>query len=309
MKTSSNKKSGYNLLSSFILLFFIFFISIGFSNEINSFVKIGLKLCFSSVIGAVFPFLILTDLLTSVSSFEKIKPLRIVFEKLFKINGYGISAFIVGVSCGFPLGVKVSCDLYQRGVLSLDEYERLIGFSNNTGPAFIICGIGYGMRGSLYDGIILYISMVLSAIIVGIIIGVGKQKSIHSYTPELNRFDLVSSVKNSAVNTLHICSFVTLFSVLSGFLMKIVGDNIFFYISIPFIEIGNAAKALAKTSIITKKASLILTSFAISFSGLSVHLQAKSFITDKSIKILRYFISKLMQGTISMLITLLITLL
>ena len=306
-KEQKAKNTLYYLLTSISIILFVFSLSIGFSTEITIFVRNGLKLCFGSIIGAVFPFLILTDILTSISSFEKIKTLRVLFEKIFNINGYAISAYIIGLLCGFPVGVKVSDDLYRMSIISKDEYERLIGFSNNTGPAFVICGVGYSMRSSLRDGIILYFAMVFSSIIAGAIFGIFKKKSNTNTPGTPAEFNLVSSVKAAAMNTLNICAFITLFSLICGFLEIFLGSNYIFAIILSFLEVGNAAKTFSTCTFLTKKASLALTSFAISFSGISVYLQAKSFITAKNINTSRYLSIKLIQGIISSLICLFIT--
>ena len=166
MNTAKNKNISKRVyfIPQILIILLSFFISFNLSPLISDYVFLGLKLCAVSIIGSVFPFLILTDLIVSFSHFERIKPLRLLFEKLFKINGYALSAFLSGVLCGFPIGVKVSSDLYCRGTVSKDEFERLICFSNNTGPAFIISGIGVSMLGNLKTGVVLYFSMLISAI-------------------------------------------------------------------------------------------------------------------------------------------------
>lgn len=270
---------------------------------ITKYVNEGLKLCFSVIIGSVFPFLILTDVIMSTAHFENINLLRKPFEKLFKINGYAISAFIIGIMCGFPLGVKVSVDLYKKGYISKNECERLIGFSNNTGPAFIISGIGFGMRGKLSDGVILYISMLISAIITGLITGIKQKPCSEKVRPETNTYDFSRSVRSAALNTLYICAFIVLFSVICGILTSVITNELIYSLVIPFIEVSNSAKIISRSTLLSCDAGLILTSFAISFSGISVHMQAKSFISETDISMNRYYIAKLMQGFISAIIT------
>ena len=276
------------------------------SKDIATYVNEALKLCANTVIASVFPFLILTDLISHTAGFQQIKFLRTCFERIFKINGYAINAFIIGITCGFPIGVKVASELYKNKKISKEECQRLIGFSNNTGPAFIIAGIGMGMRASIKDGVILYLSMILSALLVGLIFGRGKsyQKSLVEYSDE--SYDFSSSVRSAAINTLIVCGFVVLFSVICGTLSDLFKNNIFFSFLVPFIEVTNAASMLAKSSFLPSFITLLLTSFAISFSGISVHLQASSFLSETNISMKKYYIMKLLQGFFSIIFTLII---
>ena len=299
---STKIKSGLIIIPSLLLLF----ISVLFAPEISKHVNDGLRLCFNVIIGAVFPFMILTDIITATSSFEKINWLRRLFQAAFKINGCAVSAFIVGIFCGFPLGVKVSVDLYKSGYISKEECERLIGFSNNSGPAFIISGIGAGMRGSITDGVILYVSMVISSIICGLILSRNKSPSYHKFNLTDMSYSFSKSVKSSSLNTLYVCGFIIFFSIVCGTLKSLIANELLFSLIIPFVEISNSAKALSVSTTISRSGQMLLTSFAVSFSGISVHMQAKSFIIGTDILMKKYYSTKLLQGVIASFITLIL---
>ena len=310
MTVSSNIKILGKLKSEKKLFIFlawcVLFLSILISKKISRHANDGLALCANTVIASVFPFLILTDLILNTSGLENIKKLRCIFERIFKINGYAINAFIIGITCGFPTGVKVAAELYKSEKISKDECERLIGFANNTGPAFIISGIGMGMRQSMSDGIILYVSMLLSAIACGAVFGIGKSYKKAPAENNVKAYDFSSSVKGAAHNTLGICGFVVLFSIITGILSDFIKSDIALSFISPFIEITNSARILSKTSFKYEALSIILTSFAISFSGLSVHLQAYSFLSDTKLSMKKYYVMKLVQGFISSFITVII---
>lgn len=295
-----------------LILIITVFVSLLFSvilpSQINRFVKDGLSLCFNVVIASVFPFLILTDLITAFSHFENPGLLQKIFEKLFKINGYAVSAFISGMLCGFPLGVKVAADLYKSGCLSKSECERLIGFSNNTGPAFLISGIGFSMRGSVSDGIILYFSMITASVLSGIITGIGKTPTNTRGIKTSVQYKFTESVSGAAINTLNISAYIVLFSIVTGLVSLIVKNDFIISLILPFLEVSNAAKSLAITNVLTKSETLILTSFAVSFSGISVHLQAKSFLRETTISMKTYYFTKFLQGILASLVTVVIIL-
>ena len=301
----SIKKKSLSAIS-FFLAFGLLLFSLVATKDIAHHVTAGLKLCANTVISSVFPFLILTDIISHTSGLEQIKALRSLFEKLFKANGYAIGAFVIGITCGFPIGVKYATEMYKSKKITKEECCRLIGFVNNTGPAFIVSGIGLGMRGNMRDGVIIYVSMVLSAIVVGILFGLGKTYKNTNLNYTKDNYDFSSSVKNAAQNTLSICGFVVLFSVICGILCDFVKNRTVLSIILPFIEVTNASVILANDAVMGESVSLIATSFAVSFSGISVHLQASAFLRNTDISMRKYYLMKLLQGFFSAAITTLI---
>ena len=137
-------------------------ISIAYGKEITEAAAHSLRLCLTSILPAIFPYMILSDLLATV----KIKSdgfIGKVFRRLFGISPRAFTAFLSGAICGFPIGVKTAVSLYENGAISKKECEHLIGFANNPSLAFIIYGVGVGMRGSLEDGFFLYFSVLISS--------------------------------------------------------------------------------------------------------------------------------------------------
>lgn len=278
-------------------------LSAALSARIAEYARQGLRLCFGAVVGAVFPFMIISDATVAFVRFEGVPFLRKAFERLFKINGYAISAFVIGLLCGFPLGVKVACELYKNGCISKAECERLIGFSNNTGPAFVISGIGAAMRGSVLDGIVLYLSAVAAACITGMLFSVGQHPSRDAPNIKETKFDLTASVRAAGLNTVNICAFIVFFSVICGLVAQFVKNEAVASVIISFIEVSNAAKRISLCKAFSANLSLVLTSFAVSFSGISVHAQAKSLMSGLDISMKLYYREKLLQGALSALIT------
>ena len=297
------KESIYSLLQSLSIIAASVFVAFLLSPYISVHVRSGLILCAESIIGSVFPFMILSDAIMGLVKTEELGVLRKGFEKLFKINGSGVKVFLVGILCGFPVGAKSARTLYESGDITKEECERLISFTNNASPAFIISGIGYLMRGSIRDGVILYLSTMLSSIAVGMLLGIKKSPSKLSNNLHSESFNFVISVKNASLSTLNICGFVTFFSVVCGIIKDFFHKKSMLIFSAIFLEIGNAASTLS-SGLLPSNISLILTSFAISFSGISVYMQVRSFFNNTDIALHKYFYAKLLEGVFSSIITL-----
>ena len=302
------KTNSITALPSILLILLSATLSVVFAKRISHSVKSALLLLANVIIPSVFPFMILADLLYAYLDFSSLKHMNKSFYRLFGVNPIGLYPFVLGALCGFPLGVKCVRDMYTGGTITKKEAELLIGFCNNTSPAFLIAGVGAGLRGSTSDGIILYFSMLLSAICTGAIFarrGTDTYLQSSQIKPKCT-YSLTASIKNAGLGTLNVCSYLTFFACVVGMLRGFIGESYTYLALIPFIEIGSASSILSKTLLLPKDVSLIITAFATGFSGISVHLQALSLLGDCDLCHKKYFIMKLVQGLICAFISFLI---
>ena len=88
-------------------------------------------------------------------------------KPLFNVNGACSFAFIMGIISGYPVGAKLACKFRKENICSKEECERLLSFTNNSGPLFIIGSVGISMFGNSTIGILLFITHLLASISVG----------------------------------------------------------------------------------------------------------------------------------------------
>lgn len=289
-----------SLSISLLFTVIIFFSAIFLSDELSELVREGLLLSVNVILPSIFPFLIITDLTIRFVRFERVGVLRKVFERIFKVNGAALSAYLCGLLCGFPIGARLALTLYENGNISKCECERLMAFANNASPAYAICAVGLGMRNSLTDGIFLYLAIVISSIATGAITGIKKKYYQNNDFILWQKYSFVNSVKSSVSVATSVCGFVTVFAIVSGALKMIIGNDYIFAFVIPFFEIGNAALYLSDLHILGGTSTLALTAFSLSFSGLCVAAQTLSIIdSEKVLSFRRYVPIKLLQGLIA----------
>lgn len=281
------------------ILVFIFLscILVVMSKEISKSVSDGIRLAVFTVISSLFPFFILADFFTSSVEINSEGTVSKIFKALFGISGAGAGAFLCGIICGFPLGVKYASNLYKQNIITEEELRHLAGISNNPSLAFVISAVGLGMLGSLKWGLVLYASVIISAITVGILFRAKQNISSYSSVILRQKFDLISSIKNAGVSSLTISSYIVFFCALLGVVSAISDNAIFTAIISCFLEIGNASNIIIKSAHLTSRLKLILLGFALGFSGFSVHLQGFAFLPENFGKC-EYIFKKLIQGLI-----------
>lgn len=127
------------------------------------------------------------------------------------------------------VGAKIVSNLKNQKVLNTEEAERLIAFTNNSGPLFILGTVGVSLFSSPRVGYILLISHIVSCILVGVIFRNWKKNSLKSSSKvivyeekkvSIRDFGeiLGNSIRKSIITIVNIGGFVVIFSVIISIL-------------------------------------------------------------------------------------------
>ncbi len=304
-----------------------------FSSSNLSAAKSGLNLWATSVVPSLFPFFIATELLSRTNiTYILGKFFNVIMRPLFNIGGEGFYAFIMGIISGYPTGANIATNFRKNNTLSKIECERLLSFTNNSGPLFIIGTVGISMFGSSTIGILLFITHILASITVGFIFKFWKKDCNTPKYNSVNYFNnkstskvsfsnlgeiMAESIKNATSTIFMIGGFIVLFSVIISILkasnlintisnMLIPSFNI---LHIPtsfisplitgFLEITNGINAISAIKIKAISINIILTAFLLGFGGISIFLQVLSITSKTDLSIKPYIIGKLLHGIIA----------
>ncbi len=299
--------------------------------------KDGLVLWATCVVPSLFPFFIATEMLnyTNVALYIG-KKLNKFMRPLFNIPGEGAYAFIMGIICGCPVGSHIVCSLYNNGICSKNEAERMLAFTNNSGPLFIIGTVGILLFGNKTIGILLFLTHFFSAVSVGLILGaisncfkqfktaVNNYKRVKNTKKTLQFTNLgevlTTSISLSITNVLQIGGFIVLFSIMISILKQV---NFFTAFGLPFsylhisnnfstallegiIELTNGVTAVCQLHSKVISSNVVLCGFLLGFGGVCVALQVLSVISKCGLSIKSYLRGKLLQGLTQAFYTLLL---
>lgn len=300
MKTMSNY-----FLTILIIIFGVCLIFFSSSNIIA--VQTSTDLFLNTIFPSLFPFLIVSELLsyTSIISFLSAKCEKIM-KPLFNVPGIGAYPFIMGLLSGYPVGAKIVADLRTQNFISKSEGERLLIFTNNAGPLFVIGSIGCSMYLNSTIGFLFLAVNIISSIFTGFIFGkiCGKNNRDYSNTQitELSFSSLANviskSIRKAFFTLSNVCGFVIIFSLIismiktSGILSLI--NNIWvenFILGI--IEITNGIKLISSISSKSLFFNLVFTSILLSSGGICVLLQVWSCTSNTDLSIKPYIFGKI----------------
>ena len=170
----------------------------------------GIDLCLNTVIPSLFPFIVLSAVISSSmgSCFTAI--LHPVAALCSMPPGSEILLFI-GFLGGYPVGAQSIYQSYHCGQLTKKDAQRLLGFCNNAGPAFI-----FGMVGNLFSSSAavwsIWMIQIISALVVGVLLPASNDGS--SVSPQVNSLSISDALRCGIKATSSICGWVVLFRIL-----------------------------------------------------------------------------------------------
>ena len=325
-------------IKQLIILFILTMFTVSlilFSNSNLSAGKSGLVLWGDSIVPSLFPFFVATELLSHTNfAYYLGKILNRFMKPIFNIRGEGCFAFIMGIISGYPIGAKIAANFRKNNICTKEECERLLSFTNNSGPLFIVGTVGITMFGNSTIGFLLLITHLLASITVGIAFRFWKYNEKHSISQNSsykNSKDNISlsnlggiignSISNSINTILLIGGFVVLFSVIisilktSGILYVLANilQPIFNFLGIPntfctgfisgILELTNGINIISNIPVKKISINIIITSFLLGLGGISILLQVWSTIAKTDLSIKPYIYGKFLHACFSALYT------
>lgn len=248
-------------------------------------------------------------------------------------HGEGSYAFIMGIISGYPVGAKIVNKFVEDGTCTKSEAERMLAFTNNSGPLFIIGTVGISLFGDTTIGVILFITHVIACLTVGLIFGfISKHSWIKdkrnyrndNVSQNYNISDLGTILSNSITNAIStillIGGFIVLFSIVISILnnLNIIDSiaNILSYFNIPtelgksivtgLLELTNGVNSVSLLHAKKMSIQIVITAFLLGFAGFSIFLQIFSIASKNNLSMKPYLIGKIMQGFIASLYTFII---
>jgi sporulation integral membrane protein YlbJ len=297
----------------------------------------GFGLFARAVLPSLFPFLVLSKMFLSVGGFEGAeKTGGKIFEKLYGVPSVGVSVFLTALLGGYPVGAKMTADMYLDGALTKKEARTAAILSSVASPPFI-----FGFVGGLFPhAAVILICHWLSALAAGWFfrakekneksdISVGKKQNLRVSVPRENTKNLCVGIdkKNGSIPrkkggnlladaitsaisaTLLVGGFIALFYMLSEMFLH---SLLFSLLSEALTRVTENEKisgaallgfiemtrgvSEVAASGISTNFSVPLVCFFVSFGGLSVTLQSLAFLKPVGIKVFDYIKMKAVQA-------------
>lgn len=322
-----------NILPFFFLLFTICLILFSKSNIAAT--QNALHLWVNNVIPSLFPFFIATELLNHTTIPQWIGNLfQKIMRPVFNVPGIGAYALLMGIISGYPVGAKIVTNFRNNHLCSTEEAERILTFTNNSGPLFVLGTVGITLFYDISIGLLLLITHILASLSVGFVFrfwkkGIKQKRNIEENISSSVSFSSLGEVlSQSILSAFHsiiiIGGFIVFFSIILSILQQSHVFALCYTLLVPFfhffhmnpsliipiltglLELTNGIMAITAIPSKNLAISIVLTAFLLGFGGISITLQVLSIISKSDISIKPYILGKLLHGTLAAFYTYLI---
>lgn len=296
----------------------------------------GLELWFNTVLPSLFPFVVASFMLLETGVIRLIAHFFAPITRfLFGTSGESAYIFLTSALSGYPVGARLTAELYQSGQLSEADAQAVVRFTSVSGPVFITGAVASGMLGLPETGIYLAVTHYLSAILTGVIFGLFRHRNAgkvlrpkDNFRDALTRFRvdaakcpllgelMADGVEKAMALMLRIGGYIILFSVITELLSVsgILGliTNVYAPIAglmgisdqgVSAIVLGSleastgCANAAAADMPLDLKLPMIAS--VIAFGGICVHMQTQAVCAAAKLKPKGFSHAKMLQGTLS----------
>ena len=179
----------------------------------------GIEICLRTVIPSLFPFILAAQYLCGNLS-QSIKILN-PLERLCGIPKGRGGLLISGFLGGYPVGASSVYSAWKSGQLTKSQGQRMLGFLNNAGPAFIF-GMGAALFANPLIPWVVWVNHILCAVLTAMLMpGETDTPQIENGTREVT---LVHCLKNTIQVLAQVCGWVILFRMILAFLFSILSS-------------------------------------------------------------------------------------
>ncbi len=281
----------------------------------------GLSLWWQTVLPALLPFFIASELLVATNTMAKAgRAMQPLMWPLFRLPGAAALAVAMGFCSGFPTGAAVTASLVNNRLVSRPQAARLIAFTNNASPMYIMVTVATGILQTPAAAALLLAVHYLGNILIGLLLRFDADPADYrtATAPPVQPTVIAPPgqlMKNAAskafANVCLVGCYIVLFAVLAA-LINQTGFNGLIAKMLAACGLEQAANALARgfwemTIGIESLGGvnlplyykLPLAASILAWGGISVQAQVAAMVADSRVSCRTYLLARLVHTVIS----------
>jgi len=306
------KKKLTNIVIIIICLFFLIELLLNRTLIFDT-ISFSLNIWITSILPSLFPFFVITDILNSYNVISYIPNfIKKIFKKIFNISDNALFIFFISMLSGFPSNARNIKNLYKENKISKNEAEHLLFFTHFSNPMFILGTLVVIFLKNESLGLLIILSHYIPNFIIGFLLRKNNNTKINYNINKnnCNNFGIIftKSIKNSIDSLLSISGTLSIFLIISTIIINLLNLNTINSLLIKSIlEITSGLKEISTINF-NNSTLVIMSSCILSFGGLSVHMQVINELTETDISYKNFFIGRILQTFLSLIISYIICL-
>lgn len=292
-----------NILSTAVILLIAAAVTLRPSYAIRG-AERGISMCLDTVIPSLFLFAVLSETAYRLGAFSSGRAAA-VCAKALNVPQTCMCAVIFSFIGGYPVGVRLIKQEFDKGATDSASVRRLISYSVNSGPGFIINTVGMTVLNSVSSGASVLVSVFLSSIITALSLAAISKKQTGKHPENKKAAEckisgsvsfsdaFTSSVSNSANAMISISAWIILFSSLESVIFSFIeNESVRLYMRM-LLEVTDGASAAQKIG------GTPMCAAAASFGGICVFMQLFPMLLKMKVRLRDYFLPRIFNAFLS----------
>ncbi len=300
---------------SFLLISSIFFLFKNTSIVLESVTK-GMEIWKKNIFPSLFPFFILAHIMIEYGFVELFKELLKPLMHLFKINPNASFVLAMSILSGSPSNAKYTKELYQKGLLSKREAEKVLTFTFFSSPLFILGTLSLLYLQNKKLGFLIFVCHYLSNFIIALFfrnyssssdiepdskmhLKRAIQQMWHVQRQKNMAVIVVKSIKEALDVMLLILGSVTFIFIVTALIHDFLPTNAYLNATCKgILEMTQGLQAISLLPFSSFHQGL-LSIMILSFGGISIYIQIVSILSDTDINTIPFLIARILHAGIS----------
>ena len=267
-----------------------------------------------SVLPSMLPFFFLSGILTGTGLAGKLSRLHVA-KPLFHAPDEGLYVMLMSFLSGYPVGAKLTAELYEQGVIDRSGAKKTVAFTSATGPMFVVGAVGAQILHDYRAGLCILAAHYLATFINGLIYRGRKQKYGHSElvaSPVKMDKLLWETAYNTAISLLVSCVYIVVFNMVADILDDLgviqVGADVLSHLGVNtptgtailygLTEMTRGCVLLSQTTL-PINLTAPLACLLVTFGGVSVHVQSVAYLAKCHVNPLWFLLTKTTQALLA----------
>lgn len=185
---------------------FLGILLIFFSENITQSIAGSIQVCVSGIIPSMFAMMALSTYAVSSGYYRTIfRPFYFLLRPFFRLDRHTLAVFLLSMIGGYPIGIKLLRERALQDKNYIDAAENASVFCYCISPPFAISMIGIGIYHSAKIGVIVYLSNVLSCVILAAVYS-RFSEIIDEYRPQAHGGDMISAINSASKSLFTVCT-------------------------------------------------------------------------------------------------------
>lgn len=273
-----------------------------FSDKMTAAALSGLNLWLNTVVPSLFPFMVISSWLSFGGRGGKNAADSLTL-RLFGVPSAVMPVFVIGIISGYPVGAKLTSDLYSDGIITRSTAEHMLSFCNNPGIVFMTSAVAASMLSDRRSALFFIGICVFSSLFTGIVYNLlfPCRDIMKNVLPSgQKRAGIYTAVASAVRSILTVGGCIIFFFVVSESIINVLpmSDSLTRGLVGGILEFTGGIGYLALSGF-PKRVVYPLIAALLCWGGFSVHLQTLAIMESGDIDMKKYIVCKAFTAAVA----------